>query len=47
MRSVAGCLALFLCGCGAVRQEVALNFQVDPSMPTRVGKIDITVNMVR
>ena len=44
---MAGCLAVLACGCGSVRQEVAVNFQMDPSLPSRVGKIDVTVHMVR
>lgn len=47
MRTVAGCLALFTCGCGAMRQEVAVNFQLDPTSIRQVGKIDVTVHMVR
>jgi len=47
MRVVAGCLALTLFGCGAVRQEVAVNFQMDPTTLRQVGKVDVSVHLVR
>lgn len=46
MRLLAGCWALSLCGCGAMRQEVAINLQMDPSS-RQVGKVDVTVHLVR
>lgn len=45
----AGCLLVvaLVSGCSAMRQEVAINLQLDPSMPRRTGKIDVTVYLVR
>ncbi len=47
IKIVAGCLFLTLCGCGSVRQEVAVNLQMDLAAPSRAGKVDVTVYMVR